>query len=60
MIDGQIAHLMTPAQAESDREKTAAVDETMKQVGARETVRIPFTEILNREMSDRRAEVLFI
>jgi hypothetical protein len=59
-IDGQIAHYQTPAQAEADKEKTAAIDVTMEQVGGKSTVRIPFTEILTREMSDRKAEMLFI
>ena len=59
-IDGQISHFQTPSQAEIDKEKTEAINETMKQVGAKETVRIPFTEILNQEMSDRVAELLFI
>ena len=59
-IDGQIAHFQTPSQAEIDKEKTEAINETIKQVGAKETVRIPFTEILNQEMSDRVAELLFI
>ena len=59
-IDGFIAHFQTPSQAEIDKEKSDAINETMKQVGARELVRIPFTEILTKEMADRRMELLFI
>ena len=59
-IDGEIAHFMTPAQAEADKEKTEAINATMEQVGAKELTRIPFTEILTKEMADRKAELLFI
>lgn len=54
-IDGQISHFMSPWQRDKDREKAAVVTEFGKELGWRESVRVPFVDILTEEASDRVA-----
>jgi hypothetical protein len=53
MVDGQVSHFLTPAQAEEDQVKTNVVNEFGKRLGWREVVRIPFWKLVNQDMADR-------
>lgn len=58
-VDGQIAHFMTPYQADIDKAKADLTNEFGKQFGWREAVRVPFWKLLDQEMSDRTYRDIF-
>ncbi len=60
MVDGQISHYMTPAQAEEDRIKTNVVNEFGTRLGWREAVRVPFWKLVNQDMADRTVRDIFV
>jgi len=52
-VDGQISHHYAPWQADQDKLKTEMTDEFGKQFGWRESIRIPFWQLIDQEMTDR-------
>lgn len=52
MIDGQIGHFLTFAQADVDRQKTDAINIALQPYGAHVAVRVPFYLLKTQEMSD--------
>ncbi len=52
MIDGEIAHFMTPYQRQQDEEKTNAVNEFGANQGWHEVIRVPFTELRDQAAAD--------
>jgi hypothetical protein len=59
-VDGQIAHFMTPHQADVDKEKENATNEFGRRLGWREAVRIPFWKLLDQAMTDRTIRDIFV
>ena len=55
-IDGQISHFMSPWQRVKDAEKAAIVTEFGSGLGWRESIRVPFVDIMTEEDSDRVAK----
>lgn len=52
LVDGEIAHFMTPYQKIRDDEKIAAIDKFGEQMGWARSVRIPFTELRDQAAAD--------
>lgn len=59
MIDGFIAHFYATWMKDRDEEKTRVVDDFGKGQGWKETVRVPFTKLINQEMTDNTARDIF-
>lgn len=59
-VDGQIAHFMTPYQADHDKLKADVTDTFGKQFGWREAVRLPFWKLIDQEMTDRTVRDIFV
>lgn len=59
MIDGFIAHFYSAWMKERDQEKTNVINEFGKGMGWKETVRVPFTKLVNQEMTDNTARDIF-
>lgn len=55
-IDGQISHFMTFWQRVEDEEKQRVVDDFGASMGWAKSVRVPFTDIQTKEMSDAVAK----
>jgi hypothetical protein len=59
-VDGQIAHFMTPHQAEIDKQKADLANEFGRQFGWREAVRVPFWKLIDQDMTDRTIREIFV
>jgi hypothetical protein len=52
LVQGEIAHFMTPSQRLMDKEKQSLINEFGKSQGWHEVIEIPFTEIKSQEEAD--------
>lgn len=59
-VDGEIAHFMTPHQADVDKQKADLANEFGRQFGWREAVRVPFWKLVDQEMADRTYRDIFL
>lgn len=59
MIDGEISHFMAKWQIEADAKKTIKINEALSQIGARPTIRIPFTRLKDQRMTDKTISDIF-
>ena len=59
-VDGEIAHHMTPHQADIDKQKADIADEFGEQFGWRKSVRVPFWKLIDQEMADRTYRDIFL
>lgn len=59
-VDGQIAHFFTPYQADADREKANIANDFGRAFGWHESIRLPFWQLLDQDMTDRTVRNIFV
>jgi hypothetical protein len=59
-VDGEIAHFMTPHQADIDKQKADLANEFGERFGWRPAVRVPFWKLIDQDMADRTYREIFL